>query len=950
MLKRRRPLLTSGPYEQATEERFERVNRARLDRVVAALPGRQQEFLQVVPLLFHCNHPNLPGYVSGGTPCGIFNYAPSERALRAARQLSMAFAPNQRALPRHYLYGLYLIGSVGTIGQSRSSDFDLWLCHRDDLPPDAAAELVDKASAIERYAEELGLEVHFFVFSPRTFRDGRSLSLSTESSGSSQHYLLLDEFYRSGLVLAGVNPFWWRVPPERETDYENFRSELAATRALHAHDYADFGGMTHVPVNEFFGAALWQLSKSIDSPHKSVLKLLLMEAYAAGYPNTTLLSHRYKQLIHEGVTDLEALDPYILMYRAAEQYLRETDDYERLEVLRRAFYHKVGEPLSRPVTSVHHEWRRAILQGLVAEWGWRQAEIRHLDEREHWPIEAVGEERRALVACFKKSYHILSEVARRHADARITRQDLTVLGRKLYAAFERKSGKIEIINHGISELSFEPMLEVLYRVTGGPDTPGAAGVWELLRPSGAPGKPATQLKRSASLVSLVAWAYLNRVASPNTHWQLTGSRRPLSDRDFRFLHETIFAGLKAVLEGKPKVSAYTRKARIDKCLVLINVGRDPMAGHSAKGRVLTSSNNDAFEFGGTGRNLVKKIDLLVRTTWGEYFYHQFDGDDAIAQTAALLTKWQFAGSGIDLLEIRCASEAYQAIITERAYKYLLAAMHALGQHRGDALKLFVTRIGGRPTALARTEDGARAAELRHLGELESFLDELPGRDVHVAFDREYFRADAVATSLGMHRPGRWQLFTITRREHTDLAIIDDVGRPFVERRLAEPAPQVVAHYLRFLVGIRDRRLREETLEPGAEPVPIDTVRLEQHPDGSWFAAADDIIEPVPGSYLEVKVVGQMRAGHLTEVVLICGDMEFSSTDHGARVYEIVAAEVLAHRETGAAYSIYVTDMDIRSTLSEAPGSAPAPLPRLLRYKQGVEQRLDRALNGLIASG
>lgn len=948
MLKRRRQRLTSSPAEQATEDRFERVNRARLERVAAGLAARQQDFLHVVPLLFHSNHPNLPGYVSGTTPCGIFNYAPSERAVRAARHLSTAFAPGQRALPRHYLYGLYLIGSVGTIGQSRSSDFDLWLCHRDDLAPEEATELATKAAAIERYAESLGLEVHFFVFSPATFREGKSLSLSTESSGSSQHFLLLDEFYRSGLVLAGVNPFWWRVPPEHETDYDAFRTELTTSRAVHEHDYADFGGITQVPVNEFFGAALWQLSKSIDSPHKSVLKLLLMEAYAAEYPATTLLSHRFKQLIHEGVTDLEALDPYILMYRAAEEYLINSDDEERLAVLRRSFYHKVGEPLSRPVTSIHDEWRRTILQGLVSEWGWRQAEIRHLDTREHWPIEAVAEERRALVACFKKSYHVLSEVARRHADARITRQDLTVLGRKLYAAFERKSGKIEIINHGIADLSYEPALEVVYRITGGIDEPGAAGVWELSRPE-ASDEASVPIKRSANLVSLVAWTYLNRVASPTTRWQIEGHRRPLSDRDLKFLHQTIFAGLEGVIDEKPRVSAYTRQARIDKCLVLVNVGRDPMAGHSAQGHVLTSSHTDAFQFGGIGRNLVKKVDLLVRTTWGEYYYHQYEGDDALPQTAALLAKWQFAGSGVELLEIRCASEAYHTTITDRAYQYLCSALNYLGQRRRGEIRVFVTQIGGRPVAVASSGDGARAAELKHLSDLETFLDEFGEGDVHVAFDRHYYGTDPLAAALDASRHGVWQVFTIAHPGHTDLAIIDDGGRLFVERRLAEPASAVIAHMLRFLVGMRERRARE-ALETGGVPVDIETVTLEQNPSGGWYPTPATPGEPPPGSYLEVKVVGQMRGGHLTEVVLVCGDLEFSSADHGGRVYEIAAAEVIAHRRDGARYPIYVTDMDIRNTLADAPGNPLTPLPRLLRYKRVVEQRLDRAVAALSFAG
>ncbi len=44
--------------------RFLKVNSGRLARAMQALSTRQQLVLKLLPLLFHVNHPLLPGYVS----------------------------------------------------------------------------------------------------------------------------------------------------------------------------------------------------------------------------------------------------------------------------------------------------------------------------------------------------------------------------------------------------------------------------------------------------------------------------------------------------------------------------------------------------------------------------------------------------------------------------------------------------------------------------------------------------------------------------------------------------------------------------------------------------------------------------------------------------------------------------------------------------------------------
>ena len=64
---------------RAVKRRFVALNTDRLKRVKESLEPRQRVFLQLLPLMFHIDHPMLPGYLSNKTPCGISDYMPGKR-------------------------------------------------------------------------------------------------------------------------------------------------------------------------------------------------------------------------------------------------------------------------------------------------------------------------------------------------------------------------------------------------------------------------------------------------------------------------------------------------------------------------------------------------------------------------------------------------------------------------------------------------------------------------------------------------------------------------------------------------------------------------------------------------------------------------------------------------------------------------------------------------------
>ena len=81
----------------------------------------------LMPLLWHVNNPMLPGFVSTDTPAGVIGYRPNREQLLLARRYARGFSEDKRHRLEFPILGLYLMGSMGSLGQTAGSDLDFWL-------------------------------------------------------------------------------------------------------------------------------------------------------------------------------------------------------------------------------------------------------------------------------------------------------------------------------------------------------------------------------------------------------------------------------------------------------------------------------------------------------------------------------------------------------------------------------------------------------------------------------------------------------------------------------------------------------------------------------------------------------------------------------------------------------------------------------------------------------
>ncbi|MEY0160017.1 class I adenylate cyclase, partial [Providencia manganoxydans] len=184
---------------------------------------------------------------------------------------------------------------------------------------------------------------------------------------------------------------------------------------LTPNEWLDLGGLGELSAEEYFGASLWQLYKSVDSPYKAVLKSILLEAYSADYPNGKLLALEMKQHLHRGEIVNYGLDAYCMMLERVTRYLVSINDLTRLDLIRRCFYLKVCEKLSNEKNENEPAgWRRQVLSQLVTQWQWDHERLAILDNRDSWKIERVRNAHNELLDTMMQSYRNLIRFARRN--------------------------------------------------------------------------------------------------------------------------------------------------------------------------------------------------------------------------------------------------------------------------------------------------------------------------------------------------------------------------------------------------------------------------------------------------------------------------------------------------------------------------------------------------------
>ncbi|WP_417356901.1 class I adenylate cyclase [Gallaecimonas pentaromativorans] len=566
-----------------------------------AMTSQAAAVFDLVPALLHCQSPALPGG-EVSAPHGICGVEDEPLRKRLAKRLGIkAAAPQTRDI-----LAVYSMGSTGTLGQTPNSDLDIWVCHRPSLTLEERQALKAKCQCLSDWGKGQGMDITFFLIDPDEFRQGNKQGMNVESCGSFQHWLLLDEFYRSAICLAGQLPVWILISPDDRRPYLQAKAHLFANGVDPEH-WIDLGAPDPIPADEFLGSMLWLLYKGIENPYKALLKLTLMSVYARQYPKVQLLSNETRRALHQGETDVMALDPYLQLERyLAHQGLAPAD----LDMARCCLYLKCGGDELNQVPSHHAQ----VLGELAASWGWDNDKRQLLQSHRSWPLAELKQWHERLREQMLAGIHEARELFRRtSSSSRLCPIELTVLSRKLDAAFAEKP-------HKLQQLCLPPKVEVgqvalIVRATD--------QHWQLACPDSG-----RTLYQWTELPGLLAWCLLNGFITSRTELKLESDKLSLDTLDSLCDSLTWLTR-----KPDPADQILAQPAQLERAQIIVNLEQD--ATDELKVRRQKGAINPLM-FGKERQVLVSELTLVIRNTWGESSVQSFSGERALAELLLVL--------------------------------------------------------------------------------------------------------------------------------------------------------------------------------------------------------------------------------------------------------------------------------------------------------------------------
>lgn len=603
-------------------ERYVTFNAERIKAATEVMDKRTRGIFELVPLFLHYNDPRIPGYRNGNVPFGIDNFSPSE--YQKNWLLKLGVNPDLPSQGMHTISSLYCMGSTASIGQGQASDLDLWVCVSSNLSKEEISLLKEKCSFINAYAASLGTDVNLFITPEDRFTTGVSGVMDTEDCGSAQSLFLLDEFYRSSIRLCGRCIIWYLVSPHEEQENYTEAVDAIIKSGFGKKDlWFDFGSVVDSSPAEYFGSGLWLLYKGIDSPFKAVLKSLLMEAYAADYPNVELVCQQLKRhLFKQGHLSLKE-DAYFLMYRRVCSYLKNCNDLRRLSLVQHCFYAKVAGALSSIPDCQQRSMRFRLLRRLRKLWDRNNLDFDFTNDPETSDVSTVLRTEQELFDSFMKSYKALVGFSISHGiEYAITSDDAGILSRKLYAAYDCYSGKILRLSRSLGGSLVQKALTFIHTAQdrlcriGWHVYPAAAMSCELLECS--------EIYACDSLTEAVLWTAYNGICGHETAFYCSGDKHGQGSGKIKKFSEYLISFLNhSDLKVDQKDLFRTRLLR--DCLVVLNFEYDPTA--DAGMPLYDANEGSALSCGHDRRCLVGSVSTVTVNSWGEVNCHIFGNDE-----------------------------------------------------------------------------------------------------------------------------------------------------------------------------------------------------------------------------------------------------------------------------------------------------------------------------------
>jgi adenylate cyclase class 1 len=290
------------------------------------------------------------------------------------------------------------------------------------------------------------------------------------------------------------------------------------------------------------------------------------------------------------------------------------------------------------------------------------------------------------------------------------------------------------------------------------------------------------------------------------------------------------------------------------------------------------------------------------------------------------------------VHIRCHSPSRAAAIAARLGELFADLDRCFGDVPTGAAR-YVLQIGERLHLLQRDRDGVESESVGSTEELLRLLAEPPAPWCPLTIDRHALTDTPLPAIAPLLLAGQVAVFCERRRDGTRVLVADEGGALFHDTTPGLREPSALAALAQFLGSVRYRR--NSTAGAPALDAAARFHRLERDAGGGYS------VHPLPepgaaaGALLAVQAIAERDEHDRTRFVVYCDSVAFSERELGPRFGRELAAHIRTRRPSGAAYPVYITDLDLSALEAAAPGALSTV--RYLRERQRLERAINAAL-------
>ncbi|MCX4186432.1 class I adenylate cyclase, partial [Methylophaga sp. OBS4] len=591
---------------------FQAHNHERIHRLIELAPPRHAIFYQLLPLLFHINSKVLPAYVDNDTPAGIIDYRPDKDIIDKAKQFEKSFSYRRRALRRYPLRGLYLLNESGQLSYPDAPSFSLWLLHGDNLSVAQRQLLQQKVRAVCDWAAELNIELHSRLLSES---DLKQQMLSAWE---------LDQFYSTGVVLAGSIPYWWLLSPEEDLSYQHSLTVLQSQRMLNQVSLIDFGEVGEFDAESLFNAASQKAHDAMQQGSQAQLDLLYLQHYLQSATKPSPLSSLFKQQLYQDNSHVLQQD----INRLKLTVIEAAAEQDNVDNARQALYLLSREKLSQNVRQPAHPWRRDFIRQQVKQWLWTDEQIKALDALQG-DINAIARQFAANGKICRHFIDVLKDFSQQHQLN--TRDELNKLLTLHSLRFQPAADVITALPLALRPQSNSERL-YLYRFSYNKE-------WLL---SQRPLQNGTQaaLYKHENLLHLLSWAIVNQVLCRSNWLSVIDQHQRITTSTVVELSQQLLRSPLAISDLSTEKLSSPTPPQATQIMLFANLEQQPQDKMAQQGLQLSSKQNDPLNYTSFKHSLIAAVDGLICSDLGQWHSFSFQGETSPLEMLIALLRWQ----------------------------------------------------------------------------------------------------------------------------------------------------------------------------------------------------------------------------------------------------------------------------------------------------------------------